>query len=494
MTDNRLMIGANTKESIPEYLFTETGELNISDAKKILSVTAQVVVNSVDALNNELRTNVSTIFKVIYDGTNGVNSYSVKVDSNRSIMVEGITTGTRAIVYAAVLDCDFAGANSIKAKCTIQLNGWYNRENPLNFLSTQLEGIFCKTALIKVENVDILPASKLALTYTNEARMPLSKMLDCVPAVYVNNVFPNNGSFQVEGEIALKMISLSDNGEFMSQVFNNPFTTEIVAENAKTDSNIDVIAISGGLEITLSSQDNRAFISDIKITLFASISNMQEIESVVDAYSTQNKLNIMEKKHSLDSIFCLRTVRDKVSANIKIANGINDVECITGAMASVSSQANNGNLTAEGVIAATVIYRNDDNKLDCINIELPFQTMIAKDFDCDTNISTMVTVNSIFARIRTTSEIEVSAEITISVKGKRSIEVNLVSDIEIGEEKENDDIAICLYIVKPNQSIWEVAKDLNTSEAMIINQNPELKLPVKTGDKVVLYKEINFEI
>jgi hypothetical protein len=494
MTDNRLMIGANTKENIPEYLFTETGELNISDAKKILSVTAVAVINSVDSLNNELRVNVSTTFKVIYDGSSGVDSYSVKVDSNRSIMIDGITTKTRAIVYVAVLDCEFAGANSIKAKCTVQFNGWYAKENLLNFLNTEMEGIFCKTSLIKVENVEILPESRLALTYTNEARMPISKMLDCVTNVYVNNVFANNGSFQVEGEISLRMISLSDNGEFMNQTFNNPFTTEIMAEMVTTNSNVDVIASSLGIEITLSSQDNRAFISDIKIALYASVSNSQELEGVVDAYSTASNLIMVEKKHLLDSLFCLRTVRDKISSNIKIANGINDVECITGAMVSASSTVNNGNLLVEGVICATVIYLNENSALDSINIELPFQTMITKDFDCDGNLSTMVTVTSMFARIRTTSEIEVSAELTISVNGKRSAWVNLVSDIELGEAKEIDDVAISLYIVKPNQSIWEVAKDLNTSETIIINQNPDIKLPVKAGDKVVLYKEINFEI
>lgn len=494
MTDNRFLIGANTKESIPEYLFTETGELNISDPKKILSVTAEAAINSIDALNNELRINVSTTFKVIYDSQTGVNSYSVKVDSNRSIMIEGIVTGTRAIVYAAVLDCEYAGTNSIKAKCTIQLNGWYVCETQLNFLNTQMEDIFCKTSLIKVENVDFLPVNKLTLTYTNEARMPISKVLDYDVVVFVNNVFPSNGSFQVEGEIALRMISLSDNGEFMNQTFNNQFTTEIIAENVKTDSNIDVIALVGDIEITLSAQDNRAFISDIKIALYTSVSNMQELEGVVDAYSTTNGLNIVEKKHNLDSIFCLRTIRDKISANIKITNGINDVECINGIMVSVSSTINNGNLTAEGIICATVIYMNEDNKLDSINIEMPFQTIVAKDFDCDTNISTMVTVTSVFARIRTTSEIEVSAEITISCQGKRSHIINLVSDIEIGEVKEINDVAVSLYIVKHNQSIWEVAKELNTSEAIIINQNPELKLPVKSGDKVVCYKEINFEI
>lgn len=494
MTDNRLMISANTKERIPEYLFTETGEINLTDAKKILSVTAEAAVNSVDALNNELRVNVTTTFKVIYDSPAGINSCSVKVDGNRSIMVEGVNADTRAVVYACVQDCDYTGANSIKAKCTIMLSGWYVKDNPLSFLTTEMEGIYCKTALIKVENVDILPTSKLTLTYSNEARMPISKMLDLHATVFVNNVFPGNGSFQIEGEIALRMIALSDNGEVMNQTFTNPFTTEILDESLKADTTIDVIASECGMEYTLSAQDSRAFVTDIKLALYPIASDMREVESVVDAYSTTHDLKIEEKKHSLDSLFCLRTVRDKVSANVKAQNGVNDVMCITGAMLSYSTNLNNGILTAEGVICATVIYLDDENRTDSIKVELPFQTVIAKDFDCKIDISSQVMITGMFARVRTASEIEVSVEITVNASGKRTTMVNLISDIEMADAKEVDDVAITLYIVKPNQSMWEVAKELNTSEATIINQNPDLKLPVKAGDKVVLYKEINFEI
>lgn len=494
MTNSRLMVGANTKERIPDYLFTETGELNISDAKKILGVTADAVVNSVEALNNELRVNVSTVFRVIYESENGITAYSSKVDSNRSIIIEGIQTGTRAIVCASVLDCEYAGANNIKAKCTVLLSGWYVLSNSLNFLQSQLDGIYCQTDLIKVENVEILPSSKLNLTFNNEARMPISKILDYRAVALVNNVFPSNGSFQIEGEVALKAVMLSDNGQFMCQTYTNMFNTEIMAEEIFETSTIDACILVNSVDLSLSSQDNRAFISDIKLTLNATASNMRELEGVVDAYSTSNELIIKESVHRLDSLFCLRSVRDKVTKSVKVKNGISDVECVVGALVGGCTITKNNGLSIEGIITGMVIYSNENNILDSINIEIPYLTMIAKDFECDSNLYASVAITGIFARLRTASEIEVSAEILVSVKGKRSIEIKLINDIELGDEKEIDDVAISLYLVKPNQTLWEIAKDLNTSENIIINQNPDLKLPLKAGEKIILYKEINFDI
>lgn len=494
MTENRLMVGANTKESIPDYLFTETGELNIGDALKILCVTADAAVKSVEAINNELRINVVTVFKVIYQTADGVSSYAAQVNSNRSVVSDGIAAGTQAVVWACVLDCEYAGATNIKVKATIQLSGWYLKQSSLNLLTENMPEIFCKTARIKAENVEILPTVRLNLTFNNEARMPISKILDCKATAFINNVYPENGSFQTEGEVLLRVVSLSDNGQFMCQTFVNTFNTETLAEEITSASTLDVMAFAESTDITLSAEDNRAFISDIRLSLNATSSVSQELESVVDAYSMTNRLVLNEHKYSLDSLFCLRSVRDKVSANVKIKTGINDVECAVGALVAGSSLNTNDALNAEGVITATVIYTGEDNKLNSVNVELPFYTQVAKEFDCDSALSVSVSILNVFARLRTTSEIEVTAEFIVTVKGKRTAEVNVISEIEIGEEKETDDVAISLYIVKPAQGLWEVAKELNTSETVLINQNPELKLPVKAGDKVILYKEINFEL
>ena len=44
-----------------------------------------------------------------------------------------------------------------------------------------------------------------------------------------------------------------------------------------------------------------------------------------------------------------------------------------------------------------------------------------------------------------------------------------------------------IYIVKNNETLWDVAKQLGTSVDEIIAQNPELELPLKEGDRVYIY-------
>ena len=49
-------------------------------------------------------------------------------------------------------------------------------------------------------------------------------------------------------------------------------------------------------------------------------------------------------------------------------------------------------------------------------------------------------------------------------------------------------LSLFIYVVKPNQTIWDVAKDVSVSQELILEQNPQVELPIKAGDKLVIYK------
>ena len=59
----------------------------------------------------------------------------------------------------------------------------------------------------------------------------------------------------------------------------------------------------------------------------------------------------------------------------------------------------------------------------------------------------------------------------------------IVEDMEEGAAKEDDNIAISLYIAKEGESLWDVAKMLSTDEKTLMQLNPDIKLPLRSGDK-----------
>ena len=43
--------------------------------------------------------------------------------------------------------------------------------------------------------------------------------------------------------------------------------------------------------------------------------------------------------------------------------------------------------------------------------------------------------------------------------------------------------------MKDGDTIWDIAKEMNVSPDMILEQNPDLELPLKAGTKIVIYKQ-----
>ena len=103
-------------------------------------------------------------------------------------------------------------------------------------------------------------------------------------------------------------------------------------------------------------------------------------------------------------------------------------------------------------------------------------------------------MTNVITRIRGGKDIETTTELLITVRGIKRTTAEVVSDVVIGADKEEDDYAISLYIVRPGESLFDVAKAMNSDEESIMKQNPELALPMQGGEKVIFYKELPYEI
>lgn len=489
---NKLTVNANSKMIIESQVM-EKCDFSIGEGKKVLGMTAIACVTGCEALNNELRIATRTIFRVMYCVDTAIECTEMKIDNIHSLYKEGITASTRAVVNANVIDCEYFEGNIVKGNATVQLSGWYLVENKLNFLDACQKDVFCKSNTIKVENVNLLKASSLSTTNTFEARMPLSKILDSKASIAINNIYTMNGSYQIEGEINMRIVALTDNGQFISQNFSQSFSTEVIDQNLTTSSVMDIEASVVEYVLSLTDTDNRTIICDLTMMFYASENTSSEVMGIVDAYSVTNDIVATSSCFRLNTNYCYRLVRDKASMNITLNEAANEVCCVLTPMVSASVNTTRGNVVVEGLITANLIYTDENSNFASMPVEIPYQAMVAKDYECDTHLKPTVQITSISVRLRTSKEVEVVAELLISVRGVSSKDICLISDMEIGEIKESNDYAISLYIVKPNQTMWDVAKALNTDEATILELNSELKLPLKGGERVLIYKAINMD-
>jgi len=487
MADSRLTVGANSKKVLSLTSALENFEVNIGDAA-VLGASAFSRVSNVEALNSELRVSVATRVTVVCLEGTAVETRETTIDSVHSIAAEGINASTKAIINVSATECECVGG---KGKVGIEISGWFLVESSLGFLDAAREDICCKTGLVKIESASILKETALTVTHSDEARLPIVKIIDASSSLTVANVYPNAGTCQVEGELNIRVVALTDNNQFLTQSFAHPFSAEIVDANISSNAVIDLEPVVTKTASILSDGDTRIIISDVSFALRASSSVTNEMQGIIDAYSVTNELTLTRSNANLNGGFCYRTVREKVSGVIALEANANEVCAALSPHISASSNVNEAGISAEGIITSSAIILDEAGVLKTLAVSVPYRVNIAKEFDCDAHMRPDVQLSSFTARLKSATEVEVAAEVAVTLRGVSSTEFSMVSDIEIGASKEENDFAISLYIVKSGETLFDVARALNTREQVLIAQNPDMTLPLSGGEKVLVYKEIN---
>ena len=63
------------------------------------------------------------------------------------------------------------------------------------------------------------------------------------------------------------------------------------------------------------------------------------------------------------------------------------------------------------------------------------------------------------------------------------------TEIALGEARPSKDCALEIVLVRPGDTLWDIAKRLGMSVADLSAQNPQLSVDLKPGDKIVAFAQ-----
>ncbi len=487
--ESNYVVNGNSKEIIKDALLRETCVIPVENGQRVLGVSARSKITGCETLDNELRVSVKTTFRAVKcDEENNYFSDTVDCESVHTISREGITPSSKVCVDANVTECEKVYDNPYKVSATVEITGWFIKVEEITFLNPSNEELFCKTEKSAIENVVPLCDNTLNLTFTDEARMPIAKILDYSGNVTIDGVYPSSGTYRVEGDLILRIVAVTDNGQFITQSFSHPFSSESAEENITSDMRLDAEGKLKSLTFTVTESDKRIVVCDAVVKICGVALEEKEVEKTVDAYSVKNEIEIKSEKKTVNSHFCMRSVREKATATLSANGGVSEILAVMTPCVSTNGSISDNGINAEGVISVAVIYLDENGQARSLVGEIPFLSNLGGDYPCETVFAPEVAVTALGARPRGSSDVEITAELLVTVRGAKSKEITVISDVAIGNAKEEDDFAVSLYIVKAGETLWEVAKELNCDEKTLIEQNPDLPSPLTAGEKILLYK------
>lgn len=465
----------------------ESIKIDLSD-KKILTARAEACVLSHEPLTEEFRLTIRTTFSIVLLGPDGTYERKEEIVENmRSVSQKGIDGYTKSSFYVNVGPCAFTQNGDVSVEETIY--GIYIKPRSVDLLVPS-DDLVCRQKTERIAFAD-LTVSDQNLTFSDEARLPIKTVLDCSANAFVTNVYPSGGAFRAEGEIVIRLVALTDNDQFLSQTFSHPFGIDVVAE-IDEQTGFDTSCILLKCAVSPSDGDGRAFLTEIDLRLVTALTKESDVTVVTDCYSIKNEVSLEATTLSYDADFCSAAVSDKASAVLPTGGTVNEVyACFAPAVLRLQVSRAEA-VTVEGAISATVLYADENLVPTAKTVEIPFSTLFNRDFPCAV-LHPDLTVRSCSARLKTGSDIEVSVDYSVTLRGTDEKTLACLADATLGADKEPDDVAICLYPVREGEDLFAVAKALNVTEQTLLDQNPDLSLPLVGGEQILLYNGLSEE-
>lgn len=466
---------------------------------KVLSYSANCFVAVSDIFTGEARVAGRVSFKVLFlDESGAARTMETNVEFTDKIAHDNIAG--RPEILSRVMDTDIISlsGDEIKLAAIIEMDLFDNISTRLKFLRSGGEDVFIREEKLEFSRLVNKVADVFALS--NEIQVAGDKLLLVESALILHSANAGADNISSDGEIVTRIIT-GGNGEINSYRLVTPFSHETSAEGARGGCNVQATARLKNVKAVLNvdetpeseSSANNMLSLEFEAELTGFIYCDEAAAIVSDAFSIQNELSLTTSEVTLGKNRPQKTFLDKVEGSVTLESDMpiaDKILAVAGAgMSIANSYIADGRMVIEGTVNAAVIYFSaETGTKNSVDVELPFSLNASENDGMIT--AAYGEVYEITARIRRGNEIDIKAEVAVTVNSLDSVKVRMVTELSVGETVTIPSAAISLHIARTGEALWDVAKALKTTPELILLQNPELQLPLKGGERIIIYRRL----
>lgn len=232
----------------------------------------------------------------------------------------------------------------------------------------------------------------------------------------------------------------------------------------------------------------------MRIDFLLGVSGTAYVESkmkyVSDAYSCKSEVELLREELEEEYLYDVLRFSERVSG-VAVYNGKVDfsdsLKCVLLPSASAECVKGDSGENVEGALSAVIASSAADGSNRGIEITLPFSLPVKINSPGRREVSVMVC--GLFVRQRREGEIEAEATLKIAVKIYKIQSFKYISDVTEGDAIEENPHAFSVYMPAKGEGLWETAKRLKKTPEEVEKSNPELKFPLKGGERIIIYRK-----
>lgn len=485
-----MQIKCDKKITLTPNQFYENKELYLEDAVKLLSVQAFARTTSVEALNGEIRTGYCLTIRALYINQDGMVEKKEELYDLASTIRAGVSVNSHVIVNTSVIGVEYHGVQNLKVRVMLEQKGCYLQDS--SFEPCDKENICYKKKGLVVRNIFPFRSAEFIIDKTENIKNSVGQILGIDAVICAKNVSCATDLCEIEGIANVYFTHLVD-GELKGQNLKFPFSYELLAEGIKEGDEVELFFTPVSTTLALNEENGGVEASlQILVEIKGYSERNVEIDYPLDAYSKEHEIALEYGEVVLHEKTCSIKTKENFSTSLSLGEIADVVEIINigTPWVGASNVSANSSITVDGVICSEILLKRENGEYARVLAEIPYSFDLKEEATCSNDLDVIIDVVDVGARVRFGSSLEIFGEISIRVNGHSEVVVSYLEKVEAIGEKTKNDAVISVYLVGQGETLFDCAKALQSDEEELLALNPDLDLPLKEGDKVLLYRPL----
>lgn len=315
---------------------------------------------------------------------------------------------------------------------------------------------------------------------------------------------PEENKVRAKGELFVFVLYVGDDegNPLQWMEYTLPFSGEAECSGCSEEMipNIEVSVMHQGIEIKPDADgEERILIADMVLELDMKLYREEEHELVLDAYTPLKECILHGKKEKLESLLVRNSSKCRIGDRIEVKETQGKILQLCHSQGHVKIDktkiVENG-IQVEGIVHMKVLYiiGNDDMPFYSMEAMIPFTHIVeARGITEDCVYYLQTDLEQLSTTMADSNEIEVKAVISVNVLVLCQHEEQIIDKIEerpLDIKKIQSMPGITVYMVKPGDTMWDIAKRFYTTveEIKKMNELPDEK--IENGQPLLLVKKV----
>ena len=510
------MVGDTNKESLninnlicekEETIFAE-GDMIVPDSKpdilRPVNTSGNICVYKKELIDGKIKIDGSINTYIMYiadsseDNIRGINinlDFSNVIDAPncKESMILDMTTTVRSI------ECNVINGRKINVKAAINVKFKVYTNKNIEIVNDVGENhniqVLKNTAI-----VNSLVGYGDTKSYVKETVMidnadNLAEILKVNVNLVDTDIKISYNKVLAKAEAEIKILYLTEDNRVVCSKNKIPIVGFIdiqdVSENNICDTSFEI----RNMIIKPNSVEEHSIYVELEIQVLCMAYEEKELNLIEDLYSPLEVLNCNKKKIATVANKQKREENCKLSETVNIPelenSSIVDVDCkpiVT------NVNKSNSRISYEGDLELDFILLESENQINTAIRKVPFEFVVdsienGETLELDTNLE--VGENDFV--IKTGGDVVADINILFKIDMRNNENLNVIESIEVVENQEIEDYSLVIYIVKPGDTLWSIAKNLRSTVEDITKANAiEDENIIKVGEKLYIPRYVKY--